>query len=123
MPKILFQLLYSFTLRCPHCRQEWMPRTLYGFHHQCSRCKLVYQGDSGDFWGGVVIGYAFAGLTGMVIGLVMTLIGGFGWETTVYTSSLSGLASILVFFPFAKSLWIHLLYHTRGQYEEYRPPE
>ena len=123
MLRILYQLLFSFTLRCPHCRQERMLRLPYGFHHHCSNCKLVYQGDTGDFWGGVVISYTFAGLVGMGIGLVMTWMGGFGWETTIYTSALSGLASILVVFPFAKSLWIYLLYHTRGQYEDYRPPE
>ena len=82
----------------------------------------TFQGETGDFWGGVVFSYAFAGILGMFTGAMLTVFGWLSIADRVYVSTGVGFVSILLCFPFAKSLWIHLLYNTRGKYDEYRPP-
>ena len=126
MLRTFFRLLGGFTLRCPNCSGESMLRNYYVFKLNCSKCEFVYQMDEGDFWGGVVYSYTFAGVSGMVVASLLNAFSPFGWVTILYASAGAAVASILLFFPFAKSLWVYTLFLTRGQYEEYRakkPPK
>ncbi len=122
MIRLLLACLRSFRLRCPHCRRGRIFRNPYAAHRACGECGLVFQRDEGDFWGGMVFSYTFAAVIGLGTAGALLLARVEQWETLVYSSAFVALASILVHFPFAKSLWIHLLYATRGQLEEYRPP-
>lgn len=121
--KLLFHLLSSVRMRCPHCRRSRLARHYFAFRERCGTCGYVFQGESGDFWGTVVILYTIAGTLGIATGAV--LIGwGVGTLTAqIYAATLVAAGGALLCFPFAKSLWIHLLYRTRGHFEEYRPPE
>ena len=122
--KNLFLILFvSPSLRCPHCRGTFMPRNYFTFKDKCTQCDFVFQGESGDFWGGMVFSYAFGGVTALVVAALILV---FDWpplspEGIAYTVAFIALGAVVLSFPFAKSAWIYLLYHTRGQYEEYRP--
>ena len=120
--KLLMMMLKSLRLRCPHCGSGALTRYFWVFHDDCGKCGYTFQGETGDFWGGVVFSYAFAGIVGMFTGAMLTVLGWLSIADRVYVSTGVGFVSILLCFPFAKSLWIHMLYYTRGKYDEYRPP-
>ena len=120
MFRILFKLLSGLTLRCPNCGGESMLQNFYVFKPKCSKCHFQYHVDEGDFWGGVVYSYTFAGVSGMFVASLLNAFSPFGWRTILYASAGAAVASILLFFPFAKSLWVYTLFLTRGHYEEYR---
>jgi len=121
IPRLLLHLARSVTLRCPHCRRTNVMRNPYVAHETCAECGLVFQRDEGDFWGTVVLSYGLAGLVGLGTAAIIVRLGMTDWEAVAYIAAGAAVASILLFFPFVKSLWIYLLYFTRGQYEEYRP--
>ena len=120
MFRAIFKMLGGFTLRCPNCRGESMLRNYYVFKPNCSKCTFKYLVDEGDFWGGVVYSYTFAGVSGLFVAYLLDTFSPLGWRTILYASAGAAIASILLFFPFAKSLWVYTLFLTRGQYEEYR---
>ena len=121
MARLFWYCLKSLRMRCPHCQQESITRYWYGIREKCGSCGYVYQGESGDFWGGVVISYAFGGVAGMLTGMVIVSLGLFETiEMRVYVSVFTGLGALVLLFPWSKSLWTHIMYATRGHYEEYR---
>ena len=123
VPYVLWQVLRSVTLRCPHCRRARIMRNPYVAHERCPACGLTFQQDEGDFWGTVVFAYTYGGIVGLIVAALMVLAGVEHWETIAYVSATATVVAVLAVFPFAKAQWITLLYFTRGHYEEYRPPE
>jgi uncharacterized protein (DUF983 family) len=123
VPRVLWQVLRSADLRCPHCRRAGLYRRPYLAHERCPACGLVFQRDEGDFWGAVVFTYTYAGGVGLLLAALLFRLGVQRWETIAYAAAGATVLAALAAFPFAKAQWIALLYHTRGHYEEYRPPE
>ncbi|MBI4082076.1 MAG: DUF983 domain-containing protein [Candidatus Lambdaproteobacteria bacterium] len=121
--KLMLNLLRSLRLRCPHCGQGRLTRNYFVFNERCDNCAYVFQGDPGDFWGTVVMLYTAAGILGIATGAVLIGMGIGDIEFQIYTAAIVVAASALALFPLVKSLWIHLLYHTRGHFEEYRAPD
>lgn len=121
---MLVTLPRAVTLRCPHCRKGRLFRKVYALNERCPVCGLVFERDEGDFWGSVVINYTFGSLAGLAAAVAVALmqLGWEDWGNITYFAAGVGVATILLLFPFAKSLWIWLLFLTRGGYEEYRPP-
>lgn len=120
---ILRRLPRSLLLRCPHCDAFPLLRTKVEFHDTCGNCGYRFIVEDGDFWGGVVFSYTFAGISGMLCGLLLTVAGWFPWDTNVYISAGVALVTTVVSYPWAKAAWVHLLYLTRGQYADYAPPD
>ena len=115
-------LLGSFSFRCPHCREGRLTRGLYGFNHHCEHCGYAYLPDDGDFWGGVVICYTFAGSIGIGAGGLLVSFADVSVQTLIYAATLTTVGAVLLLFPWSKSVYAYLLYYTRGHEEEYRPP-
>ncbi|HKI99450.1 MAG TPA: DUF983 domain-containing protein [bacterium] len=123
IPRLLLRLPLSVTLRCPHCRQGRIFRKPYVINEECPVCRLAFQRDEGDFWGGVVFSYTAAGIVGLAVAALLMMLGVQNPEHIAYASAAAAVVTVLLVFPYAKSLWIWLLFFTRGQYEEYRPPQ
>lgn len=123
LPRLLLRLAACVRLRCPHCGEGRILRHPYAAHPACPVCGLAFQRDEGDFWGTVVFAYTFGGIAGLAAAAALLRLGVERWQPIAFAASGAALAAILLTFPFARSLWIHLLYLTRGHYEEYRPPD
>lgn len=123
MLRLLRGMPHAFTLRCPHCGQGWIPHHYFALHERCASCGLAFQVDEGDFWGSMVFSYTFGGLAGLALAALAFVLDVGSIEARVYTVAFLALATVLASFPVSRSLWVHLLYLTRGHYEEYRPPE
>ena len=119
LPQILLRLAQSVTLRCPHCSRTRVMRNPYVPHKACAECGLVFEREEGDFWGTVVLSYGLGGAVGIATGALLVHFGATDWERVAYTAAGATLATILLCFPFVKSLWIYVLYLTRGQYEDF----
>ncbi|MBI3991896.1 MAG: DUF983 domain-containing protein [Candidatus Lambdaproteobacteria bacterium] len=115
-------LLRSFSFRCPHCGVGRLTHRLYGFNHHCEHCGYAYLPDDGDFWGGVVICYALAGIIGIGAGGLLVSFADVSVQALIYAATLTTVAAVLALFPLSKSVYTYLLYYTRGHEEEYRPP-
>lgn len=118
----VFRLARSLRLRCPHCDRTPLAERLFDFREHCAHCGYRYLGEEGDFWGQVVLSYAVGGTVGIATGAWLTSQAGWSLAAAVYGAAAAAVLGVMASFPFCKALWIHLLYHTRGQYEEYRPP-
>lgn len=121
--RLLRHLAYSLTLRCPHCHGTGLMRNPYLAHERCAACGLTYLREDGDFWGTVVLCYGLSGVVGLGAAVLLLQLGVERWETVTYAAAGAAVGAILLFFPLVKSLWIYLLYFTRGHYEEYRPDQ
>ena len=121
--RVPWQVLRSVDLRCPHCRRGRIFRNPWLAHERCPVCGLVFQRDEGDFWGGVVFTYTYAGIVSLGVAALLIRLGVQDWERIAYGAAGAAIAAVLAIFPFAKAQWIALLYATRGHYEEYRPPD
>jgi len=121
--RVPLQVLRSVDLRCPHCRRGRVFRNPWLARERCPTCGLVFLRDEGDFWGGVVFNYTYAGIVGMAVAALLVKLGVQDWEWIAYGAAAAVVLSVLTLFPFAKAQWIALLYATRGHYEEYRPPD
>jgi uncharacterized protein (DUF983 family) len=118
----LLGLLLAVRLRCPHCRKSGLYRRPYVLHAHCPVCGLAFERDEGDFWGGVVFSYVYAGVAGLALAALLIVLGVTRWDWIAYAAAGTAALTALAVFPFAKAQWITLLYLTRGHYEEYRPP-
>jgi hypothetical protein len=70
----------------------------------------------------MVFSYTFAGLVGLATAGLLLRLTDLDGEWIAYLSAGTALSSILVLFPFAKSMWVYLLQFTRGGDAEYRAP-
>lgn len=123
MVKVILALLRSFGLRCPHCHQGKVMRHWFAVNAKCSTCGYVFQAEVGDFWGGMVFAYTYAGV--LTFGLASLLIrydvG--SWEDRAYVCALSIAALVLFVHPWTRSNWITVMYLTRARDKTYLPPE
>jgi len=120
---VLYKVWKGLRLRCPHCAREGLMQSFLRFREVCGQCGYRYLPDDGDFWGQVVLAYTFGGIAGMMAGTALTVAGWGDLESRIYVSTFAVVVAVVASFPFAKALWIHFLYLTRGRYEEYAPPK
>ena len=90
----MIKSLLAFKLRCPHCDIGPLTRRFYGAVRECPNCHYIYQKDEGDFWGGMVFSYVFAGVAGMTTGLLLTVAGWLSTADRVYLSAGVGVGSV-----------------------------
>ena len=119
---VILGVLRSFGLRCPNCHEGHVMKNWFVVNPACPKCGLTFLKDSGDFWGGMVFSYTYAGFVAMVIVGIMVATNLGDWSTRVYTGVICGAASIFLLHPITRANWVAVLFLTRGQEEEYRPP-
>jgi uncharacterized protein (DUF983 family) len=118
----ILKMLRSLNLRCPNCQQGRILRNWIEVNRACSSCGYVFMQETGDFWGGMVFSYTYAGFTALAVAGVLIALDLFSIGARVYAAVLAGAASILLLHPITRANWVTLMFLTRGHYEEYRPP-
>ncbi|MEO2017763.1 MAG: DUF983 domain-containing protein [Fuerstiella sp.] len=101
-------IVRGWTLRCPACARGKLFRGLIQMNKQCSDCEFRFERDPGYFLGSTYINYGFTAATTTVSYVVLH----FGLGCT-NGQLLPGLVTFclvfpLVFFRFARSLWLSL---------------
>jgi uncharacterized protein (DUF983 family) len=108
MISFLYAILRSLGLRCPHCHRGRLMKNWFVVNETCGVCGYAFLKETGDFWGGMVFSYTYAGLVAMIVAGVLVAFEALSWSQRVYVAMACGVLSIVVL--------------TRGQYEDYRPP-
>jgi uncharacterized protein (DUF983 family) len=123
MLRFVLGLLRSFGLRCPHCHVGKVMRHWFAINPKCSNCGYVFQAEPGDFWGGIVFAYTYAGVLAFGLAAILIHFELGSVEARVYVCALFIVVAVLAVHPWTRSNWITVMYLTRGQEKEYRPPE
>lgn len=95
-------------LKCPVCGIGRLFRNMFQMHTECSCCRFGFQRPGGYFLGSTYINYGFTALITTFSYVVLNF--GFGWKKVVLLPGLLAFCLIfpLVFFRFARSLWLSL---------------
>lgn len=123
MLHVLIEILRSFGLRCPHCHQGKVMRNWFAVNPKCAVCGWVFQAEQGDFWGGMVFAYTYAGTLAFGLAGVLILYDLFSIETRVYISALFVAAMVIALNPWTRCNWIAVIHLIRSRDAEYRPAD
>jgi len=95
-------------LRCPACARGKLFRSPFQMNARCSECGFCFERAPGYFLGSTYINYGITAMSTTVSYVVLHF--GFGYEKERLLPGLLGFCLIfpLVFFRFARSLWLSL---------------
>ncbi|HIE97530.1 MAG: hypothetical protein ABGZ23_21965 [Fuerstiella sp.] len=101
-------IVRGVTLRCPACARGKLFRGLIQMNKRCSDCEFSFERDPGYFLGSTYINYGFTAATTTVSYVVLHF--GLGYTNGQLLPGLATFCLIfpLVFFRFARSLWLSL---------------
>ncbi len=103
-------LRHGLRLRCPRCGDAPLFRGPFAMHARCAHCGLAFAREPGYFVGAMYVNYA---LTILVMVAVFFGLARFAEPSVGQQIGLGcalGLACPLVFFRYARSLWLSLDY-------------
>jgi uncharacterized protein (DUF983 family) len=121
--KFILAILRSLRLRCPNCHQGRLMKNWFVIHESCGVCGYEFLKETGDFWGGMVFSYTYAGFVALVTTGILVLADALTWGNRVYVAVICGVVAIVVLHPFTRANWVTVMFLTRGHYEDYRPPK
>jgi len=96
----------AILLRCPACGEGRLFQNLIRMNDSCSHCGFRFERPAGYFLGSTYINYGVTAL--ITTASYVTLYFGFGWSKHRLLPGLLLFCSVfpLVFFRFARSLWL-----------------
>jgi len=100
----------ALRLRCPRCGRSPLYAGWFHMHERCAACGLRYEREQGYFVGAIYVNYAVT--VAVAAGTVLVLDWTFGLTLTaqlVIGIALGALVPV-VFFRYARSLWLGLDY-------------
>lgn len=102
---------------CPRCGESRIWRSWFRMRDDCPACGLVFErGESSDFWiGAYLINLVVAETSAVVIAALMWLVLGPRAPFNVLWGASMTLALMMpiLFYPFARTLWLALDLHFR----------
>lgn len=108
MPQLTTILARSLRLKCPCCGQGHVLRGWFGMPERCRSCGVVFEREAGFFLGPMLFNGA---LTTIVTAIAMPIF----FITDLYSREIIlacgfgfGILFPLLFFPWARSLWLGL---------------
>jgi uncharacterized protein (DUF983 family) len=113
-PPVTFRVISSMifralTLRCPHCGSRGVLESWFRLKERCPRCKLHLHREEGDYFLGayvimlITIEMIFA--FGFLVVLIVTWPDP-PWAAIQWVGLVLLIASALLAYPFAKTLWL-----------------
>lgn len=108
LPSFGQTLRRGILLRCPSCGVGRLFRGWFRMNTECSECGFLFDRPAGYFLGSTYINYGLTALITTISYVVLHF--GFGWENQVLMPGLVAFCLFfpLVFFRFARSLWLSL---------------
>lgn len=99
----------AITLRCPHCGSRGVLASWFRLKERCPRCKLHLHREEGDYFLGAYVIMLIMMEVVFAFGLLAVLM--ITWPTPPWTAIqwVGGaflFGSVLVSYPFAKTLWL-----------------
>ena len=109
-PPILTLVGRVVRLRCPRCGESPLYSGPFTMHEACAVCGLHYEREPGYFVGAIYVNYGVT--VAVVLGTVLVLDWTIGLTLHQQLALGLGLATLvpLVFFRYARSLWLGLNY-------------
>ena len=100
----------ALRLRCPRCGREPLYVGWFRMHERCAACGLWYEREQGYFVGAIYVNYAVTVL--VAAGTVLVLDWTVGLTLTAQLAIGVALGALvpLLFFRYARSLWLSLDY-------------
>lgn len=120
---VIIAILRSLGLRCPHCHQGRLMKNWFVVNESCSVCGYEFLKETGDFWGGMIFSYTYAGFVAMVTAGILVAFDALSWSNRVYVAMICGVISIVVLHPFTRANWVTVMFITRGHYDDYKAPK
>ena len=111
-------MLWAFTLKCPRCQKGPLFQSFGKLHNYCPQCDLILERHD-DLGGPIVINYSFTVVTTLIFFFIVFANDWFGVIELSIGTGVFALLFMIVFFPYAKSLWVNFLYQTKTL-EEYQ---
>jgi len=121
--KFILAILRSLNLRCPNCREGRLMKNWFVVNESCSVCGYEFLKETGDFWGGMVFSYTYAGFVALITTGILVAANALSWSNRVYVAVIFGVASIVALHPFTRANWVTVMFLTRGHYDDYKAPK
>ena len=99
----------ALTLRCPHCGSGGVLASWFRLRERCPRCKLHLHREEGDYFLGAYVIMLIGMETLFAFGFLIVLLVTWPtppWEAMQWVGAAVLIASILIAYPFAKTLWL-----------------
>ncbi len=102
-------ILRAMTLRCPHCGSRGVLESWFRLKERCPRCKLHLHRDEGDYFLGAYVIMLITVELLFAFGFLVVLLVTWPdppWAAIQWVGFFLLAASVLVAYPFAKTLWL-----------------
>jgi uncharacterized protein (DUF983 family) len=99
----------ALTLRCPHCGGRGVLESWFKLKERCPRCRLHLHREEGDYFLGAYVIMLIAMEMVFAFGFLVVLLVTWPnppWEAIQWIGAVVLTGSILVAYPFAKTLWL-----------------
>lgn len=106
MAQLTTILTRSLRLKCPCCGQGWVLRGWFAVPSHCRSCGIVFERESGFFLGSMLFNGALTTIVTAIAMPVLYLADLFSREVILGCGIGFGILFPLLFFPWARSLWL-----------------
>jgi uncharacterized protein (DUF983 family) len=100
----------ALRLRCPRCGRSPLYAGWFRMHERCAACGLRYEREQGYFVGAIYVNYAFTVVVAAGTVLVLDWTIGLTLPAQLVIGIALGVLVPLLFFRYARSLWLSLDY-------------
>jgi uncharacterized protein (DUF983 family) len=113
-PPVTFRVISSMifralTLRCPHCGSRGVLASWFRLKERCPRCKLHLHREENDYFLGAYVIMLITVELLFAVGFLVVLIVTWPdppWAAIQWVGVVLLIASVLLAYPFAKTLWL-----------------
>jgi uncharacterized protein (DUF983 family) len=100
--------------RCPLCGRGALFRTHFRMNRECANCHAIFWKDPGESLGAMYVDYAVAAGAFLAAWLVLALVTNWSDLAQLVVLSVIAAVSVVVFYPFSRSVWTVLIYLSGG---------
>ncbi|HSV07930.1 MAG TPA: DUF983 domain-containing protein [Candidatus Binatus sp.] len=117
----------ALRLRCPRCGAASLYGGFFAMHERCAACGLRFEREPGYFVGAIYINYAATAAVALGSVFLLDVLVGLSLRQQLTLGVGLGVLVPVVFFRYARSLWLALDYlvtraDERGERARRRPP-
>lgn len=108
------QSLLSAANSCPRCHRGPLFQSFLRMHEKCASCGLVYEQETGQNWGAMVVAYAL----GAVVAFTLFFILLFNKASLVVNLAVP-IGALVLIAPLnvrvSRTIWTHAMYHLHAR--------
>jgi uncharacterized protein (DUF983 family) len=104
----------ALTRRCPVCGRGAIFHSHFQMNRECPSCHVIFWKDPGESLGAMYVDYAVATVAFLIAWLILDFTTHLSDPVQVAIVGAIAVVSILVFYPFSRSIWTLLVYLSGG---------